>query len=173
MIFNHFLLTMQTQFRRFYQNKTLRFVATGWQTGGLCGIAGLYRPQVTGGGFAVIPDVTALHYSLTGILMIFLFRVLTTVICFSSGAPGGIFAPTPAPGTLFGSFSGYAAMLLFPQYQIDTGNLRHCRNGALFAATVRAPLTGIVLVLEMTDNYQLILMQNGALPEKTGDAPRG
>ena len=202
-MFNRFLLTMQTQFRRFYQDKTSRFVATGGLIGGLCGIAGLYWPQVTGGGFAVIPDVAALHYSLTGILMIFLFRVLTTVICFSSGAPGGIFAPTLALGTLFGSFFGYAAMLLFPQYQIEPATFAIAGMGALFAATVRAPLTGIVLVLEMTDNYQLILpmiitclgatllaqylggrplysvllerilMQNGTPPEKTGDAPRG
>ena len=202
-MFNRFLLTMQTLLRRFYQDKTSRFVATGGLIGGLCGIAGLYWPQVTGGGFAVIPDVAALHYSLTGILMIFLFRVLTTVICFSSGAPGGIFAPTLALGTLFGSFFGYAAMLLFPQYQIEPATFAIAGMGALFAATVRAPLTGIVLVLEMTDNYQLILpmiitclgatlvaqylggrplysvllerilMQNGTPPEKTGDAPRG
>ncbi len=115
----------------------------------------------------------------------------------------GIFAPTLALGTLFGSFFGYAAMLLFPQYQIEPATFAIAGMGALFAATVRAPLTGIVLVLEMTDNYQLILpmiitclgatllaqylggrplysvllerilMQNGTPPEKTGDAPRG
>ena len=94
-------------------------------------------------------------------------------------------------------------MLLFPQYQIEPATFAIAGMGALFAATVRAPLTGIVLVLEMTDNYQLILpmiitclgatllaqylggrplysvllerilMQNGTPPEKTGDAPRG
>ena len=48
-------------------------------------------------------------------------------------------------------------MLLFPQYQIEPATFAIAGMGALFAATVRAPLTGIVLVLEMTDNYQLIL----------------
>ncbi|MFN6887585.1 chloride channel protein, partial [Proteus mirabilis] len=42
-------------------------------------------------------------------------------------------------------------------YQIQIGTFAIAGMGALFAATVRAPLTGIVLVLEMTDNYQLIL----------------
>lgn len=49
------------------------------------------------------------------------------------------------------------ATLLFPDYQIQIGTFAIAGMGALFAATVRAPLTGIVLVLEMTDNYQLIL----------------
>lgn len=49
------------------------------------------------------------------------------------------------------------ATLLFPDYQIQIGTFAIAGMGALFGATVRAPLTGIVLVLEMTDNYQLIL----------------
>ena len=52
---------------------------------------------------------------------------------------------------------GLMATYLFPDYQIQIGTFAIAGMGALFAATVRAPLTGIVLVLEMTDNYQLIL----------------
>lgn len=46
---------------------------------------------------------------------------------------------------------------LFPEYHLQPGTFAVAGMGALFAASVRAPLTGIVLVLEMTDNYQLIL----------------
>jgi len=46
---------------------------------------------------------------------------------------------------------------LFPAYHLDAGTFAIAGMGALLAASVRAPLTGIVLVLEMTDNYQLIL----------------
>lgn len=46
---------------------------------------------------------------------------------------------------------------LFPDYHIEVGTFAIAGMGALFAATVRAPLTGLVLVLEMTSNYQLIL----------------
>lgn len=49
------------------------------------------------------------------------------------------------------------ARTFFPQYGIEAGTFAIAGMGALFAASVRAPLTGIVLVLEMTDNYQLIL----------------
>ncbi len=62
-----------------------------------------------------------------------------------------------ALGTLLGTAFGMAAAVLFPQYHPEAGTFAIAGMGALMAASVRAPLTGIVLVLEMTDNYQLIL----------------
>lgn len=62
-----------------------------------------------------------------------------------------------ALGTLLGTAFGMAAAVLFPQYHLEAGTFAIAGMGALMAASVRAPLTGIVLVLEMTDNYQLIL----------------
>lgn len=62
-----------------------------------------------------------------------------------------------ALGTLLGTAFGMAAAVLFPQYHTEAGTFAIAGMGALMAASVRAPLTGIVLVLEMTDNYQLIL----------------
>ncbi|WP_181943211.1 chloride channel protein, partial [Klebsiella pneumoniae] len=56
-----------------------------------------------------------------------------------------------------GTAFGMAATPLFPAYHLDAGTFAIAGMGALLAASVRAPLTGIVLVLEMTDNYQLIL----------------
>ncbi|MEY0395259.1 chloride channel protein, partial [Escherichia coli] len=52
---------------------------------------------------------------------------------------------------------GYCIQEIFPDYPIEIGTFPIAGMGALFAATVRAPLTGLVLVLEMTSNYQLIL----------------
>ncbi|SUC02356.1 chloride channel protein [Proteus penneri] len=117
----------------------------------------LIIPEITGGGFSIIPALSTGQYSLIALLLFFILRTITSIISFASGAPGGIFAPTLALGTLFGSAFGLTATLLFPDYQIQIGTFAIAGMGALFAATVRAPLTGIVLVLEMTDNYQLIL----------------
>lgn len=52
---------------------------------------------------------------------------------------------------------GMVAVELFPQYHLEAGTFAIAGMGALLAASIRAPLTGIILVLEMTDNYQLIL----------------
>lgn len=156
-IFSRLLFYAQTQFQRFYQDKTSRFVLTGGIIGGLCGVLTLVIPEITGGGFSLIPALSTGQYSLLALLIFFILRTITSIISFASGAPGGIFAPTLALGTLFGSAFGLTATLLFPDYQIEIGTFAIAGMGALFAATVRAPLTGIVLVLEMTDNYQLIL----------------
>ncbi len=156
-IFSKLLFYVQTQFQHFYQDKTSRFVLAGGVIGGTCGLLALIIPEITGGGFSIIPALSAGGYSLTALLIFFVLRTITTIISFSSGAPGGIFAPTLALGTLFGSAFGLMATYLFPDYQIQIGTFAIAGMGALFAATVRAPLTGIVLVLEMTDNYQLIL----------------
>ncbi|CRL62246.1 H(+)/Cl(-) exchange transporter ClcA [Proteus vulgaris] len=156
-IFSKLLFYVQTQFQHFYQDKTSRFVLTGGIIGGLCGLLALIIPEITGGGFNIIPALSTGQYSLIALLLFFILRTITSIISFASGAPGGIFAPTLALGTLFGSAFGLMATLLFPDYQIQIGTFAIAGMGALFAATVRAPLTGIVLVLEMTDNYQLIL----------------
>ena len=90
-------------------------------------------------------------------MVIFLFRILTTLLSFSSGAPGGVFAPTLALGTLFGMLFGLAAHALFPDIVTQAGTFAIAGMGGLFAATVRAPITGILLVIEMTSNYEMIL----------------
>lgn len=156
-VFSRLLFYVQTQFQRFYQDKLSRFVLTGGMIGGLCGVLALIIPEITGGGFDLIPALSNGQYSLIALLIFFVLRVITSIISFASGAPGGIFAPTLTLGTLFGSAFGLTATMLFPHYQIEIGTFAIAGMGALFAATVRAPLTGIVLVLEMTDNYQLIL----------------
>ncbi|PLP33163.1 ClC family H(+)/Cl(-) exchange transporter, partial [Klebsiella michiganensis] len=124
---------------------------------GSCGVLGLIQPAASGGGFNLIPIAAAGNFSVGLLLFIFIARVITTLLCFSSGAPGGIFAPMLALGTLLGTAFGMAATPLFPAYHLDAGTFAIAGMGALLAASVRAPLTGIVLVLEMTDNYQLIL----------------
>lgn len=122
-----------------------------------CGLLTLCFPAMTGGGLALIPQAFSGHYGYAMLLTIFLLRMATTLISFCSGAPGGIFAPMLSLGTLLGTVLGMTAAAFFPQYHLQTGTFAIAGMGALFAASVRAPLTGIVLVLEMTDNYQLIL----------------
>ncbi|HBO21703.1 MULTISPECIES: H(+)/Cl(-) exchange transporter ClcA [unclassified Providencia] len=155
--FNRFLLFLQTKFLAFYQNKISRFVLMGGLIGGACGAIGVYTPEIVGGGYSVIYQMVANSFTVTILLVFFALRFLTSTISFSSGAPGGIFSPLLALGTLFGGIYGYTVLTLFPQYPIEVGTFAIAGMGALFAATVRAPLTGIVLVLEMTSNYQLIL----------------
>ncbi|MDS1659487.1 H(+)/Cl(-) exchange transporter ClcA [Escherichia coli] len=128
-IFNKWVLGMQDLLHRVHGGNITKWVLMGGAIGGLCGL----------------------------LVFIFVARVITTLLCFSSGAPGGIFAPMLALGTVLGTAFGMVAVELFPQYHLEAGTFAIAGMGALLAASIRAPLTGIILVLEMTDNYQLIL----------------
>ncbi len=156
-LFNTLVLRTQDMFQRIHGGNIKKWVLIGGLIGGSCGVLGLIQPAASGGGFNLIPIAAAGNYSVGLLLFIFIARVITTLLCFSSGAPGGIFAPMLALGTLLGTAFGMAATPLFPAYHLDAGTFAIAGMGALLAASVRAPLTGIVLVLEMTDNYQLIL----------------
>ena len=156
-LFNTLILRTQDMFQRIHGGNLTKWVLLGGVIGGLCGILGLIEPEAAGGGFNLIPLATAGNYSIGLLLFLFVARVITTLLCFSSGAPGGIFAPMLALGTLLGTAFGMVAAASLPAWHLEAGTFAIAGMGALLAASVRAPLTGIVLVLEMTDNYQLIL----------------
>ncbi len=156
-IFNRLVTISQDLFARIHRNDRKRYLFTGAMIGGVFGITLLYMPELTGGGIWLIPNITNGDYGAGFLLMLFLGRILTTMMCFGSGAPGGIFAPMLALGTLFGYAFGVTVKGLYPDLDIDAGMFAIAGMGALFAATVRAPITGILLVIEMTNNYYLIL----------------
>ncbi|CNC08802.1 H(+)/Cl(-) exchange transporter ClcA [Yersinia intermedia] len=156
-MFNALIFRTQDMFMRFHGGDWRKLVLIGGLLGGMCGLLALIHGEAVGGGFALIPIAAAGNFSIGMLLFIFIARVITTLLCFGSGAPGGIFAPMLALGTILGTAFGLSCAHFFPQYGIEAGTFAIAGMGALFAASVRAPLTGIVLVLEMTDNYQLIL----------------
>lgn len=156
-LFNTLIFKTQDMFQRLHGGNLRKILIIGGVLGGVCGVLGVIEPEAAGGGFNLIPIAAAGNYTVGMLLFIFITRVITTLLCFGSGAPGGIFAPMLALGTLLGTAFGMASDSLFPAYHLQAGTFAIAGMGALFAASVRAPLTGIVLVLEMTDNYQLIL----------------
>ncbi len=156
-IFNRLVTISQDLFARIHKNDRKRYLCTGTLLGGMFGITLLYIPELTGGGIWLIPNITNGDYGAGFLLLLFIGRIFTTMMCFGSGAPGGIFAPMLALGTLFGYAFGVTVKGIYPELNIDPGMFAIAGMGALFAATVRAPITGILLVIEMTNNYYLIL----------------
>lgn len=154
---NFLILTLRKLLELFYQIKEYYFVLTGALLAGSFGVLTLFLPDITGGGFNVVPQVIEGIYAFYPLLIVFLLRFLATILCFGSGAAGGIFSPTIALGAIFGVLFGLIAQMIFPQYQIELSSCAVLGMAGLFAATIRAPLTGIVIVLEMTGSYLLIL----------------
>ncbi|MFA0083325.1 H(+)/Cl(-) exchange transporter ClcA [Vibrio breoganii] len=156
-VFNKLITFSQDKLTALHQHKRSRYLLLGVALGGMFGLLLLYVPELTGGGISLIPSITHGEFGIGLLLLLFVGRIVTTLLCFGSGAPGGIFAPMLALGTLFGYAFGVIAAHCFPELPIEPGMFAIAGMGALFAATVRAPITGILLVIEMSDNYHLIL----------------
>ena len=133
------------------------YTFTGLIVGAIIGVLVWLFPDTIGGGYDVIPKAFQNTFPPMALLILFLARFGTTVFSYGSGAPGGIFAPMLALGTLFGLWFGHFTHELFPAHVLHPGIFAVAGMGALFSATVRAPLTGILLTVEMTANYSQIL----------------
>lgn len=123
----------------------------------LIGIFVSVWPDAVGGGYHIVAQSLTFTPGLKLLLLLFVMRFAMTMLCYGSGVPGGIFAPMLALGTILGLAVATLFEILMPGVAIYPGMLAVAGMGALFSATVRAPITGIVLVVEMTQNYALIL----------------
>jgi CIC family chloride channel protein len=134
--------------------RTMLIIASS--VGAVAGALMVIAPEFVGGGEALVKQLFSASPTLGFLLAILLVRAVMTFLSYSVGVPGGIFAPMLALGTVAGLSFGYVAQDIFPNLELHTGAFAIAAMGALFAATVRAPLTGIVLVAEMTASFELL-----------------
>jgi H+/Cl- antiporter ClcA len=123
----------------------------------VCCVVGLFLPAALGGGSSLIMSLSTWNSGL-GMMLLFLFiRFAFTMICFGSGAPGGIFLPLLTIGALLGAvFSSFLVRTVGvnPTY-IPT--FVALAMAGYFASVVRAPVTGIILITEMTGSFSHLL----------------
>ena len=122
---------------------------------GLIGVLGF--PQVMGAGYSYIDQ--AIHDQFTwkvlGILV--LLKIVATTLSFASGTPGGMFAPTLFIGAMLGGTVGGFERAFFPHLTGSIGTYALVGMGVLFAGFMRAPMTSVFMVLEVSGNYSIIL----------------
>ncbi len=110
-----------------------------------------------GGGEDVLEGFLTVKSAMSVLGMVFVVRFLATIASYSTGAPGGLFAPMLALGTIAGVAYGEAVHALGLGGALVPAHFAVAGMGAFFAAVVRAPLTGIILTAEMTGNFTQIL----------------
>ncbi len=126
--------------------------------GGLAiGVIALTFPQVMGVGYDSIN--AALHgnmvwYVALGLIFV---KILATSLTLGSGGSGGIFAPSLFMGAMLGAFFGYFVHSYFPDITAEPGAYALVAMGGLVAGTTRAPVTAIIIVFELTNDYNIIL----------------
>ena len=121
------------------------------------GIIGLKFPQVMGAGYEYMDQAMHGRFLWQTLVALALLKVLATSLSLSSGAPGGIFAPTLFVGAMVGAAVGTLQHRFFPGFTGPLGSYALVGMGTLFAGFLRAPMTSVFMVLEVSGNYSIIL----------------
>ncbi len=120
------------------------------------GVLGMLFPLVLGGGHRIVEELT-LKNGILFLIMIFMIKLLFSMISFGSGAPGGIFFPLIILGATIGAvFAGISINYLGVDQELYNNFIILAMAG-FFTAIVRAPITGIVLIMEMTGSFTHML----------------
>jgi CIC family chloride channel protein len=124
----------------------------------LVGLIGYYGlPQVMGPGYETMDQAMHGQFGWQMLAMLVIFKMLATTLSFSSGTPGGMFAPTLFIGTMLGAAVGTIEHQFLPHASGSVGSYALVGMGVLFAGFLRAPLTSVFMVLEVSQNYSIIL----------------
>jgi chloride channel protein, CIC family len=121
------------------------------------GLVGLFLPQVFGIGYETID--TSLHSGLGPWLLVLLLfgKLFATTVTLASGGSGGIFAPSLFMGAMVGGAVGEAAHWLMPTLTAPSGAYALVGMSAMVGAATHAPITAIVIIFELTNDYKIIL----------------
>lgn len=123
----------------------------------LAGILGFVLPDILGGGNLLVDSLVVTNYTIGFLCLLFVGKFLFTMICFGSGVPGGIFLPMLVLGAAGGAVLAkllVLAGLLPAMYYAD---IIVFGMAAYFSSVVKSPVTGSILILEMTGSFQHML----------------
>jgi CIC family chloride channel protein len=123
----------------------------------IIGGIGLKFPQIMGAGYEYMDQAMHGQFLWRTLLALALLKVFATSLSISSGAPGGMFAPTLFIGAMVGAAVGTVQHYLFPMAAGPVGAYALVGMGTLFAGFLRVPMTSVFMVLEVSGNYSIIL----------------
>lgn len=133
-----------------------RFLAVG-AVGSAVALVAWFAPSLVGSGGQMVGRTLSGQGVVSALLLTLALRIALTLFSYGTGAPGGIFAPMLVLGSQAGLAMGLGAAAVAPSLVGEPRAWAVVGMAALFAGTVRAPLTGIVLMVEMTESYTLML----------------
>jgi CIC family chloride channel protein len=125
--------------------------------GGIFGLLACVTPALVGGGESIIQSVLDGGQSVAMLVVIFAARLMLGPLSYAPGLPGGLFAPLLVVGAAAGALFGHALEAVLPVLTAPTAAYAAVGMGALFVGVVRAPVTGIALIVEMTGATTLFI----------------
>lgn len=123
----------------------------------IAGVLALFLPQILGGGHSIIESLIEGSFSMKMLLIVLLGKFIFSMISYGSGAPGGIFFPLLVLGALTGAIYGNILVNFFGFSPEHMNNFIILAMAGYFTAIVRAPITGSILITEMTGSFSHLL----------------
>jgi len=152
--FTKLLLWMRARFLRF-PRKTVWFQPVA---GGLTvGLMGWFVPQLLGVGYKHVGEVLNGGMALRLMIVLLALKLVAVATSYASGNAGGIFGPSLFLGAMLGGIVGNIAHGLSPTYVATPGAYALVGMGTAFAGIVRAPMTSVVMIFEITRDYAVIV----------------
>jgi CIC family chloride channel protein len=152
--FSQLLLRLRVWFKR-QPPKTVWFQPVA---GGLVvGVMGWFVPSVMGVGYQYVGDVLNDSLTLKLMLTLLVLKLVATAVSYASGNAGGIFGPSLFLGAMLGGAVGSVAQHFFPSYVASPGAYALVGMGTAFAGIIRAPMTSVVMIFEITRDYAVIV----------------
>jgi CIC family chloride channel protein len=152
--FAKLLLGIRERFLRFPRNTAWFHPVAG---GLLVGIMGWFVPQVLGVGYGFVGDALNGNMAFKMMLLLVVLKLFAVTTSYASGNAGGIFGPALFIGAMLGGSVGTVAHHFFPRYTASPGAYALVGMGAVFAGVVRAPMTSVLMIFEMTQDYAVIV----------------
>ena len=152
--FTKMLLGMRERFLRLPANTFWFHPLAG---GLLVGVVGWFVPQVMGVGYGYVGHALNGNMALRLMALLVILKLVTVTTSYASGNAGGIFGPALFIGAMLGGSLGTVAHRLFPAYTASSGAYALVGMGAAFAGIVRAPMTSVLMIFEMTQDYAVIV----------------
>lgn len=125
--------------------------------GAIVGAIGMYDNRIFATGYESINTALEGNMIFSTMAILCILKIVSTSFTIGSGGSGGVFAPALFIGAMFGGAFGSGASTLFPGMTAQPGAYALVGMAAVFAGAARAPITSILILFEMTDDYQIIL----------------
>ena len=123
----------------------------------ITGVVGIISPLFLGGGHEIIMELEHNKFDVFTLIVIFIVKFILLLICFGSGAPGGIFLPMLLLGSILGDIFGIVICNITNIPEVYIINFIIFAMAGYFSAVVRAPITGLILITEMTGSFEHLL----------------
>jgi CIC family chloride channel protein len=153
-VFCRLLLSLRAVFQRLPERTRIVQPAIG----GLCiGAVLLVSPAIMGVGYDYVDQALNGGLVLKTLVLVAVLKLLATVISYTSGNAGGIFAPSLFIGAMTGGAVGSVVHTYAPFATAQPGAYALVGMGVLFAGIVRAPMTSVFMIFEITQDYQILV----------------